>query len=113
MVCRFDMINDGCNAENEREFDYSEKGEKGPAHWGDMKEEWRHCKMGNMQSPIDMSSDRVQIVVKSGEIKRRYTPSNATLKNRGHDISVRSNLLHHHFIYHQPHLGTHLGLSLV
>ncbi|KAL5743020.1 hypothetical protein ACOSP7_029752 [Xanthoceras sorbifolium] len=75
--------------EDEREFDYSQGGEKGPAHWGDLKQEWADCKRGSMQSPIDMSSDRVQVVVKSGEIKRRYKPSNAIVKNRGHDISLQ------------------------
>ncbi|KAI9154456.1 hypothetical protein LWI28_026549 [Acer negundo] len=75
--------------EDEREFDYSKGGEKGPAHWGDLKHEWSDCKKGGMQSPIDMSSDRVQVIVKSGEIKRRYKPSNAIVKNRGHDISLQ------------------------
>ncbi|KAK0599870.1 hypothetical protein LWI29_009345 [Acer saccharum] len=55
---------------------------------GDLKHEWSDCKKGAMQSPIEMSSDRVQVNVKSREIKRRYKPSNAIVKNRGHDISV-------------------------
>ncbi|KAK3226624.1 hypothetical protein Dsin_006486 [Dipteronia sinensis] len=75
--------------EDEREFDYSKGGEKGPAHWGDLKHDWSDCKKGAMQSPIDMSSDRVQVIVKSGEIKRRYKPSIAIVKNRGHDISLQ------------------------
>ncbi|KAK3179692.1 hypothetical protein Dsin_033062 [Dipteronia sinensis] len=75
--------------EDEREFDYSKGGEKGPAHWGDLKHDWSDCKKGAMQSPIDMSSDRVQVIAKSGEIKRRYKPSIAIVKNRGHDISLQ------------------------
>ncbi|KAK3226625.1 hypothetical protein Dsin_006487 [Dipteronia sinensis] len=42
-----------------------------------------------MQSPIDMSSDRVQVVAKSPDIQRTYYPCNAVLKNRGHDISLQ------------------------
>lgn len=76
-------------AEDEREFDYLEGSEMGPRHWGDIRKEWAACKNGDMQSPIDMSSQRVKSIPKLGELKRSYKPSNATIKNRGHDISVR------------------------
>ncbi|KAJ4704997.1 Alpha carbonic anhydrase [Melia azedarach] len=75
--------------ENEREFDYSEGGEKGPKHWGDIKEEWAACKNGSMQSPIDMSNERVEVILKSTELQKSYRPWNCTVKNRGHDISVQ------------------------
>ncbi|GKV40886.1 hypothetical protein SLEP1_g48482 [Rubroshorea leprosula] len=75
--------------ENEREFDYLETSGKGPAHWGDLKEEWAACKVGDMQSPIDLSNKRVKMIRKSGELKRNYKPCQATLKNRGHDISLQ------------------------
>lgn len=74
--------------EDEREFDYA-NGEKGPHRWGDLKKEWSACKSGAMQSPIDLSHQRVKIVSKLGKITRNYMPSNATVKNRGHDISVQ------------------------
>jgi carbonic anhydrase len=78
------------DAEDEREFDYLEGSEKGPRHWGEIREEWAHCKNGGMQSPIDLSSTRrVKIIPKLGELKRSYKSCNATLHNRGHDISVR------------------------
>lgn len=35
-----------------------------------------------------MSNQRVKIIPKLGELKRNYKPSNATVKNRGHDITV-------------------------
>ncbi|PIN21462.1 Carbonic anhydrase [Handroanthus impetiginosus] len=73
-------------AENEREFDYSEKGERGPKKWGLLKEEWAACNNGTMQSPIDMSNERVKIISKTE--KRNYRASNATIKNRGHDIQI-------------------------
>ncbi|OVA19499.1 Alpha carbonic anhydrase [Macleaya cordata] len=75
--------------ENEREFDYSEESEKGPEHWGELHEEWEACKNGEMQSPIDLLHKRVEVVSKLGKLKRCYKPSNAILKNRGHDISLQ------------------------
>ncbi|KAF8042650.1 hypothetical protein BT93_A1094 [Corymbia citriodora subsp. variegata] len=75
--------------EDEREFDYLAGSEKGPMHWGELKKEWEACKKGEMQSPIDLSSQRVKVMPKLGEIEWSYKPSNATLKNRGHDISLQ------------------------
>ncbi|XP_062168051.1 alpha carbonic anhydrase 7-like [Alnus glutinosa] len=75
--------------EDEREFEYKEGSEKGPGHWGEIRKEWAPCKNGGMQSPIDLSSGRVKIIEKLGELKRSYKSCNATLHNRGHDISVQ------------------------
>ncbi|KAA8518694.1 hypothetical protein F0562_016532 [Nyssa sinensis] len=75
--------------EDEREFDYDERSNKGPPRWGELKKEWEACKSGEMQSPIDMSNEKVEIISKSGAVTRNYKPCNATAKNRGHDISVR------------------------
>ncbi|KAK8639096.1 hypothetical protein V6N13_137491 [Hibiscus sabdariffa] len=77
------------NAEDEREFDYLESSEKGPKHWGELKKEWDACKKGNIQSPIDMTSDRVKVLQKSEELQMTYKPAEAMLKNRGHDIAVK------------------------
>ncbi|XP_022745507.1 alpha carbonic anhydrase 7-like [Durio zibethinus] len=74
--------------EDEREFDYLESSGKGPKQWGDLKKEWAACKNGSLQSPIDMSSRRVKVIRKSGELKKRYKPCHAIAKNRGHDISL-------------------------
>ncbi|GFY93304.1 alpha carbonic anhydrase 7 [Actinidia rufa] len=75
--------------EDEREFDYGEGSEKGPQKWGDLKKGWEACKNGEMQSPIDMSNQRVKKIQKLKEINREYKPANATVKNRGHDISLQ------------------------
>ncbi|XVF05708.1 hypothetical protein REPUB_Repub05bG0195700 [Reevesia pubescens] len=75
--------------EDESEFDYSENSEKGPARWGEIHAEWHACSNGTMQSPIDMSSERVKIVSHLGRLNRSYKPSNATLINRGHDMMLR------------------------
>ncbi|PSR98464.1 Alpha carbonic anhydrase [Actinidia chinensis var. chinensis] len=75
--------------EDEREFEYGEGSEKGPHKWGELKKEWEACKHGEMQSPIDMSNQRVKMIQKLKEINREYKPANATVKNRGHDISLQ------------------------
>lgn len=74
--------------EDESEFNYDEKSEIGPFNWGNIKPEWSQCKNGSMQSPIDLLNERVQIVSHLGKLQLNYQPSNATLKNRGHDIKV-------------------------
>jgi carbonic anhydrase len=75
-------------AEDESEFNYDEESKIGPQHWGDIEPEWYLCKNGTMQSPIDLSNQTVQIVSNLGRLQINYNPSNATLKNRGHDIKV-------------------------
>lgn len=75
-------------AEDEREFDYLQGSGKGPKQWGAMKKEWSACKNGGMQSPIDLSSHRVTLVPNLGKLNISYNPCNATVKNRGHDISI-------------------------
>ncbi|KAF3441798.1 hypothetical protein FNV43_RR15713 [Rhamnella rubrinervis] len=75
--------------EDESEFDYRRGSEKGPGKWGELKKEWAACKNGGMQSPIDLSNRRVKIIPKLGMLKNSYQPGNATLKNRGHDISLQ------------------------
>ncbi|KAL5546068.1 hypothetical protein UlMin_005755 [Ulmus minor] len=74
--------------EDEREFDYVKESEKGPAHWGELKEEWAACKHGKLQSPIDLLNHKVKVIPKLGDLKFSYKPSNATIRNRGHDIAV-------------------------
>ncbi|XP_021806627.1 alpha carbonic anhydrase 7-like [Prunus avium] len=74
--------------EDEREFDYLQGSGKGPKQWGEMKKEWAACKNGGMQSPIDLSSKRVKLIPNLGKLNTAYKPCNATVKNRGHDISI-------------------------
>ncbi|KAG4961243.1 hypothetical protein AAZX31_13G305900 [Glycine max] len=74
--------------EDESEFSYDEKSENGPSNWGDIHPEWSLCNNGSMQSPIDLLNERVQIVSHLGRLQMNYQPSNATIKNRGHDIKL-------------------------
>ncbi|KAG1354930.1 hypothetical protein COCNU_07G010420 [Cocos nucifera] len=74
--------------EDEKEFSYEEGSPNGPDHWGEIHEEWAACNNGDMQSPIDLTHERVKILPGLGRLKRSYKASNATLKNRGHDIML-------------------------
>ncbi|GAY36398.1 hypothetical protein CUMW_279680, partial [Citrus unshiu] len=73
----------------EKEFNYEKGGEHGPDRWGEIHSEWSACKNGTMQSPIDLLNERVVVVSHLGRLKRSYKPSNATLRNRGHDIMLQ------------------------
>ncbi|KAK4441191.1 Alpha carbonic anhydrase 7 [Sesamum alatum] len=75
--------------DDEREFSYKEDSDVGPAHWGEIRPEWKECSSGKMQSPIDLLNERVEVVSHLGKLKRSYKPSGATLINRGHDIMLR------------------------
>ncbi|KAK3036383.1 hypothetical protein RJ639_032152 [Escallonia herrerae] len=106
--------------EDEREFDYAQGGEKGPGRWGELKKEWAACKNGEMQSPVDMSNQRVEIIRGPEKLKRNYKPCNATIKNRGHDItvqwagdagSIQINGTEYDMELHMVHLNTDLNLK--
>ncbi|KAF7148787.1 hypothetical protein RHSIM_Rhsim03G0029300 [Rhododendron simsii] len=83
-----------CNAsesedEDETPFAYLEGTGKGPKKWGQINPLWQVCEKGKLQSPIDFLDQRVQVVRDLGELNRDYNPAHATIKNRGHDVTVR------------------------
>ncbi|RID57095.1 hypothetical protein BRARA_F00499 [Brassica rapa] len=75
--------------EDEHEFNYKKNDDKGPERWGEIKPEWEMCGKGEIQSPIDLMNERVKIVSHLGRLIRDYEASNATIKNRGHDIMLK------------------------
>ena len=75
-------------AEDEKEFSYVPGAENGPERWGAIKEEWAACGTGQMQSPIDVANKRVTLLRSLGYLKPSYRPAEATIVNRGYDISV-------------------------
>ncbi|XP_006659489.1 alpha carbonic anhydrase 7-like [Oryza brachyantha] len=75
--------------EREDEFTYTSGEEKGPEHWGKIKPEWAQCGAGEMQSPIDLSHERVTLVRDLGYLDHSYRAAEASIVNRGHDIMVR------------------------
>ena len=74
--------------EHEEEFSYIPGDEHGPEHWGRIKEEWAACGTGRLQSPIDLSHERVSLVRSLGYLHHSYRPAEASIVNRGHDIMV-------------------------
>lgn len=72
----------------EEEYDYDENSVRGPSEWGNLRPEWALCKDGRMQSPVDLTNVTVELVLDSEKVYTYYQPSNTTLLNRGHDISV-------------------------
>ncbi|XP_047335354.1 alpha carbonic anhydrase 7-like [Impatiens glandulifera] len=82
------MVFDLMVIEDEIEFEYNEKSEKGPSKWGDLNKEWETCKNGTIQSPIDLFPDRLTIVRNRQHWEMNYISTQATLNNSGHDISL-------------------------
>ncbi|RWR92580.1 alpha carbonic anhydrase 7-like protein [Cinnamomum micranthum f. kanehirae] len=74
--------------EDEKEFDYNKGSDKGPENWGKIHKNWSACGEGNMQSPIDLLDEKVEVLHHLGRLKRSYKASKAILKNRGHDIEL-------------------------
>ena len=74
--------------EDEKDFSYDKESDVGPKHWGRLHKEWETCGKGQLQSPIDLSNKRVQVLDNLGDIRHTYKPNNAIMKNRGHDIMV-------------------------
>ncbi|VVA24993.1 PREDICTED: alpha carbonic anhydrase [Prunus dulcis] len=56
-------------SEDEREFNYEDDSEKGPARWGEIRQEWSLCNKGSMQSSIDLLDDRVEVVSDLGRLQ--------------------------------------------
>ncbi|RLN04067.1 alpha carbonic anhydrase 7-like [Panicum miliaceum] len=64
------------------------RGER-PGSLGEIRPSWANCSRGRMQSPIDLSHDRVRLERSLGFLNYSYRPAQATIVNRGHDIMVR------------------------
>ncbi|XP_048138316.1 alpha carbonic anhydrase 4-like isoform X2 [Rhodamnia argentea] len=74
--------------DDETPFTYIEGTGKGPKEWGQIDQRWQACGTGNLQSPIDLLNERVQVFPNLGKLKRDYKPAPAFVRNRGHDITV-------------------------
>ncbi|KAM6568238.1 hypothetical protein CsatB_016223 [Cannabis sativa] len=70
-------------------YAYDESSGRGPSQWGNLNESWYLCGNGTSQSPINIS--RLQFTPNLGALQTQYKPAQATLINRGHDISVKWN----------------------
>lgn len=70
------------------EFSYVVGSARGPSRWGSLHPEWALCSNGTMQSPIELPPLRPQPAPISERVNYFYSPANATLRNRGHDIEL-------------------------
>ncbi|MGN7612972.1 carbonic anhydrase [Magnetococcales bacterium HHB-1] len=95
---------------------WSYAGATGSAHWGDLAKEFKTCKTGQQQSPIDLPALDTFTQVSSNQAQKiafNYQPIALSLTNTGHTIKVDASgagyievdgqhydLLHYHF--HAP-----------
>ncbi|XP_023633820.1 alpha carbonic anhydrase 4 [Capsella rubella] len=68
-------------------FTYKQKTDKGPEGWGKINPDWKVCNTGKLQSPIDLTNERVSLV-HDQPWNMDYKPAPAVIVNRGHDIMV-------------------------
>lgn len=93
------------------------EGASGPAHWGDLSEDFKACKEGRSQSPVDINNT---VKEKLPSIEFHYNNSTLKIINNGHTIKVnyakgsyiivngkKYNLLQFHF--HRPSENTVKG----
>ncbi|KAL1205343.1 Alpha carbonic anhydrase 4 [Cardamine amara subsp. amara] len=66
-------------------YTYKQKTDNGPAEWGKINPDWKVCNTGKIQSPIDLTNERVSLIHDQAW-KREYKPAPAVIINRGHDI---------------------------
>ncbi|MCW1401238.1 carbonic anhydrase family protein [Novosphingobium sp. MW5] len=60
-------------------------GEAGPEHWGELSEDFKACKTGRMQSPIELG---VADVEAKFAVRVAYRPGPLTVVNNGHTIQA-------------------------
>ncbi len=90
------------------------EGEIGPAYWGDLSEEFRLCKEGKSQSPVDIVNTVKEDIP---DVQFHYSPAPLSIINNGHTVKVnylegsyivyqgkRYNLVQFHF--HRPSENT-------
>ncbi|KAG8047239.1 hypothetical protein GUJ93_ZPchr0008g12667 [Zizania palustris] len=62
---------------------------EGPENWGNLKPEWATCSTGKRQSPINLALLDLTLAPGLGYLNYTYQNANASVVNRGNDISVR------------------------
>jgi len=65
--------------------DWGYEGAEGPSHWGDLKPEYKACKLGQHQSPINI---RAAQKLAMPRIEFHYKASPLNLINNGHAIQI-------------------------
>ncbi|KAL6277267.1 hypothetical protein ACE6H2_020868 [Prunus campanulata] len=95
-------------SEDEREFNYEDDSEKGPARWGEIRQEWSMCNKGSMQSPINLLDDRVELKWEADEGFIRINGTLYQLKQchwhspSAHSVNDKSFDLEVHVVHQSP-----------
>jgi len=86
------MLAIGCASHNENiehskvhESHWGYKGKHSPLHWGEMKEEFRMCSKGKMQTPINIVATE-DIDIK--DLGFNYNTTSTNVVNNGHTVQV-------------------------
>lgn len=61
------------------------EGEEGPSHWGQLAPEFKVCRSGSRQSPIDLAPAHL---AQGSSLALNWQPVEATLSNNGHTLQV-------------------------
>lgn len=64
---------------------WSYSGEAGPDNWGALADEFKTCKVGRMQSPIDLGGADIEGRI---EVRANYRPGQLSILNNGHTVQV-------------------------
>lgn len=90
---QFSFLDFGYVLAAEVEYSYNEESGRGPSKWGELKPEWKACREGRWQSPIDLRDQDVKVLPPpaAADLQIQYQPAPATIKSRGHDVQVSWN----------------------
>ena len=72
---------------HDEEVHWGYEGEEGPAHWGDLNEDWALCGEGTAQSPINIDTEAA-LDVNLVDITFAYGETALNIFNNGHTIQV-------------------------
>lgn len=78
---------DKASTNGRRGAHWSYKGKTGPNHWGSLEPEYKACRSGREQSPIDITRVKMKTL---SNIRFYYKSSNLNIINNGHTIQVNT-----------------------
>lgn len=80
------VVYPGCKGLHTKKVVYSYSGQTGPAHWGDLKDDWAVCGTGTQQSPVDIVGATENSDLPALQVSYKATP--AKLLHNGHTWEV-------------------------
>ncbi len=89
-------------------FNWSYEGKAGPQYWGDLKEDYKFCKIGYNQSPIDIDEEflanNLKFSYSDSAVEKQKASHNLQIEFDSRDFVMRGNkkYLVRHFEFHHP-----------